>query len=236
MRKAATASRCAATSSSLVATRSVRTHTRASISGRRALRRSCARPSPPASLYRPRVMYEMSGNKYAVMGPVAAVEGRLRPAGFRHPAISQHDVVHHPVRRPVPAHHRVASSTIATSRPGTHFNRHYARCASDASWARRSTRSCRLIRLAQSVVEAPWRRKTASIRMRSNSRSSRAPKPHAPALGRADGAQPHGMRCYPTSTNAIPKMPLNQYMVYKQYEGIVSDGLPRGFATHVAQG
>ena len=30
-------------------TRSVRTHTRASISGRRALRRSCARPSPPAS-------------------------------------------------------------------------------------------------------------------------------------------------------------------------------------------
>ena len=41
-------------------------------------------------------------------GSVAAVEGRLRPAGFRHPAISQHDVVHHPVRRPVPAHHRVA--------------------------------------------------------------------------------------------------------------------------------
>ena len=66
--------------------------------------------------YRPRVMYEMSGNKYAVMGPSLEWEEGLRRAGLRHPAVPQHDLVHRADRRLVPAHHRVARATPTPTR------------------------------------------------------------------------------------------------------------------------
>ena len=167
----------------------------------RALQKELRQAITTGEPYRPRVMYEMSGNKYAVMGPSLQWKDAFDQQDFviqQYPNMTSFTIQSVDLFLPTTEWLEYDSYEA----PGTHFNRHYARCAV-THLGETVNPFVSPYQVGKSVVEH-LARKIASIRMRSNSRSSRAPKPHAPHGPSRWGAA-HGMRCYPTSTNAIPK-------------------------------
>ena len=77
--------------------------------------------------YRPRVMYEMSGNKYAVMGPSLEWKKAYDQQDFiiqQYPMMTSFTVQSVDLFLPTTEWLEYDSYEA----PGTHFNRHYARC------------------------------------------------------------------------------------------------------------
>ena len=78
--------------------------------------------------YRPRVMYEMSGNKYAVMGPSLQWKDAFDQQDFviqQYPNMTSFTIQSVDLFLPTTEWLEYDSYEA----PGTHFNRHYARCA-----------------------------------------------------------------------------------------------------------
>lgn len=177
--------------------------------------------------YRPRVMYEMSGNKYAVMGPSLQWKD----------AFDQQDFV-------IQQYSNMTSFTIQSvdlflpttewleydsyEAPGTHFNRHYARCAV-THLGETVNPFVSPYQVGKSVVEHLGAENCF------DPDAFKQPFFESTEAARAAWAEQMGRSSWDEMLSDIDKryteVPLNQYMVYKQYEGIVSDGLPRGFAT-----
>ena len=177
--------------------------------------------------YRPRVMYEMSGNKYAVMGP--SLEWKK--------AYDEQDFV-------IQQYPNMTSFTVQTvdlflpttewleydsyEAPGTHFNRHYARC--------------QVTHLGETVnpFVSPYQVAEAAVEKLGAENvfdPDAYPVPFFESLeaARAAWAEQMGKGSWQEMLDDIDhrftEEPIDDYMAYYQYKEPVSDGLPRGFAT-----
>ena len=177
--------------------------------------------------YRPRVMYEMSGNKYAVMGP--SLEWKK--------AYDEQDFV-------IQQYPNMTSFTVQTvdlflpttewleydsyEAPGTHFNRHYARC--------------QVTHLGETVnpfvspyqVAASAGEKLGAANV-FDPDAYKVPFFESLEAARAAWAEQMGKGSWQEMLDDIDhrftEEPIDDYMAYYQYKEPVSDGLPRGFAT-----
>ncbi len=177
--------------------------------------------------YRPRVMYEMSGNKYAVMGP--SLEWKK--------AYDQQDFV-------IQQYPNMTSFTVQTvdlflptnewleydsyEAPGTHFNRHYARC--------------QVTHLGETVnpFVSPYQVAEAAVEKLGAENvfdpdAYKVPFFESLEAARAAWAEQMGKESWQAMLDDIDhrftEEPMDTYMAYYQYKEPVSDGLPRGFAT-----
>ena len=177
--------------------------------------------------YRPRVMYEMSGNKYAVMGP--SLEWKK--------AYDEQDFV-------IQQYPNMTSFTVQTvdlflpttewleydsyEAPGTHFNRHYARC--------------QVTHLGETVnpFVSPYQVAEAAVEKLgaenvSDPDAYKVPFFESLEAARAAWAEQMGKGSWQEMLDDIDhrftEEPIDDYMAYYQYKEPVSDGLPRGFAT-----
>ena len=177
--------------------------------------------------YRPRVMYEMSGNKYAVMGP--SLEWKK--------AYDEQDFV-------IQQYPNMTSFTVQTvdlflpttewleydsyEAPGTHFNRHYARC--------------QVTHLGETVnpFVSPYQVAEAAVEKLGAENvfdpdAYKVPFFESLEAARAAWAEPMGKGSWQEMLDDIDhrftEEPMDDYMAYYQYKEPVSDGLPRGFAT-----
>ena len=177
--------------------------------------------------YRPRVMYEMSGNKYAVMGP--SLEWKK--------AYDEQDFV-------IQQYPNMTSFTVQTvdlflpttewleydsyEAPGTHFNRHYARC--------------QVTHLGETVnpFVSPYQVAASAVEKLGAENvfdpdAYKVPFFESLAAARAAWAEQMGKGSWQEMLDDIDhrftEEPIDDYMAYYQYKEPVSDGLPRGFAT-----
>lgn len=177
--------------------------------------------------YRPRVMYEMSGNKYAVMGP--SLEWKK--------AYDEQDFV-------IQQYPNMTSFTVQTvdlflpttewleydsyEAPGTHFNRHYARC--------------QVTHLGETVnpFVSPYQVAASAVEKLGAENvfdpdAYKVPFFESLEAARAAWAEQMGKGSWQEMLDDIDhrftEEPINDYMAYYQYKEPVSDGLPRGFAT-----
>lgn len=177
--------------------------------------------------YRPRVMYEMSGNKYAVMGP--SLEWKK--------AYDEQDFV-------IQQYPNMTSFTVQTvdlflpttewleydsyEAPGTHFNRHYARC--------------QVTHLGETVnpFVSPYQVAASAVEKLGAENvfdpdAYKVPFFESLEAGRAAWAEQMGKGSWQEMLDDIDhrftEEPIDDYMAYYQYKEPVSDGLPRGFAT-----
>ena len=177
--------------------------------------------------YRPRVMYEMSGNKYAVMGP--SLEWKK--------AYDEQDFV-------IQQYPNMTSFTVQTvdlflpttewleydsyEAPGTHFNRHYARC--------------QVTHLGETVnpFVSPYQVAASAVEKLGAENvfdpdASKVPFFESLEAARAAWAEQMGKGSWQEMLDDIDhrftEEPIDDYMAYYQYKEPVSDGLPRGFAT-----
>ena len=177
--------------------------------------------------YRPRVMYEMSGNKYAVMGP--SLEWKK--------AYDEQDFV-------IQQYPNMTSFTVQTvdlflpttewleydsyEAPGTHFNRHYARC--------------QVTHLGETVnpFVSPYQVAEAAVEKLGAENvfdpdAYTVPFFESLEAARAAWAEQMGKGSWQEMLDDIDhrftEEPMDDYMAYYQYKEPVSDGLPRGFAT-----
>lgn len=177
--------------------------------------------------YRPRVMYEMSGNKYAVMGP--SLEWKK--------AYDEQDFV-------IQQYPNMTSFTVQTvdlflpttewleydsyEAPGTHFNRHYARC--------------QVTHLGETVnpFVSPYQVAEAAVEKLGAENvfdpdAYKVPFFESLEAARAAWAEQMGKGSWQEMLDDIDhrftEEPMDDYMAYYQYKEPVSDGLPRGFAT-----
>lgn len=177
--------------------------------------------------YRPRVMYEMSGNKYAVMGP--SLEWKK--------AYDEQDFV-------IQQYPNMTSFTVQTvdlflpttewleydsyEAPGTHFNRHYARC--------------QVTHLGETVnpFVSPYQVAEAAVEKLGAENvfdpdAYKVPFFESLEAARAAWAEKMGKGSWQEMLDDIDhrftEEPIDDYMAYYQYKEPVSDGLPRGFAT-----
>ena len=177
--------------------------------------------------YRPRVMYEMSGNKYAVMGPALEWEKAYDQQDFviqQYPNMTSFTI--RSVDLFLPTTEWLEYDSYES--PGTHFNRHYARCA--------------VTHLGETVnpFVSPYQVGASVVKHLGAENcfdpdAFKQPFYESTEAARADWAQQMGLSSWDElladQDKRYTEVPLEQYMVYKQYEGVVSDGLPRGFAT-----
>lgn len=177
--------------------------------------------------YRPRVMYEMSGNKYAVMGP--SLEWKK--------AYDEQDFV-------IQQYPNMTSFTVQTvdlflpttewleydsyEAPGTHFNRHYARC--------------QVTHLGETVnpFVSPYQVAASAVEKLGAENvfdpdAYKVPFFESLEAARAAWAEQMGKGSWQEMLDDIDhrftEEPIDNYMAYYQYKEPVSDGLPRGFAT-----
>ena len=177
--------------------------------------------------YRPRVMYEMSGNKYAVMGP--SLEWKK--------AYDEQDFV-------IQQYPNMTSFTVQTvdlflpttewleydsyEAPGTHFNRHYARC--------------QVTHLGETVnpFVSPYQVAASAVEKLGaesvfDPDAYKVPFFESLEAARAAWAEQMGKGSWQEMLDDIDhrftEEPIDDYMAYYQYKEPVSDGLPRGFAT-----
>lgn len=177
--------------------------------------------------YRPRVMYEMPGNKYAVMGP--SLEWKK--------AYDEQDFV-------IQQYPNMTSFTVQTvdlflpttewleydsyEAPGTHFNRHYARC--------------QVTHLGETVnpFVSPYQVAEAAVEKLGAENvfdpdAYKVPFFESLEAARAAWAEQMGKGSWQEMLDDIDhrftEEPIDDYMAYYQYKEPVSDGLPRGFAT-----
>lgn len=177
--------------------------------------------------YRPRVMYEMSGNKYAVMGP--SLEWKK--------AYDEQDFV-------IQQYPNMTSFTVQTvdlflpttewleydsyEAPGTHFNRHYARC--------------QVTHLGETVnpFVSPYQVAASAVEKLGAENvfdpdAHKVPFFESLEAARAAWAEQMGKGSWQEMLDDIDhrftEEPIDDYMAYYQYKEPVSDGLPRGFAT-----
>ena len=177
--------------------------------------------------YRPRVMYEMSGNKYAVMGP--SLEWKK--------AYDEQDFV-------IQQYPNMTSFTVQTvdlflpttewleydsyEAPGTHFNRHYARC--------------QVTHLGETVnpFVSPYQVAASAVEKLGTENvfdpdAYKVPFFESLEAARAAWAEQMGKGSWQEMLDDIDhrftEEPIDDYMAYYQYKEPVSDGLPRGFAT-----
>ena len=182
---------------------------------------------PTGEPYRPRVMYEMSGNKYAVMGP--SLEWKK--------AYDEQDFV-------IQQYPNMTSFTVQTvdlflpttewleydsyEAPGTHFNRHYARC--------------QVTHLGETVnpFVSPYQVAEAAVEKLGAENvfdpdAYKVPFFESLEAARAAWAEQMGKGSWQEMLDDIDhrftEEPIDDYMAYYQYKEPVSDGLPRGFAT-----
>lgn len=177
--------------------------------------------------YRPRVMYEMSGNKYAVMGPSLQWKDAFDQQDFviqQYPNMTSFTIQSVDLLLPTTEWLEYDSYEA----PGTHFNRHYARCAV-THLGETVNPFVSPYQVGKSVVEHLGAENCF------DPDAFKQPFFESTEAARAAWAEQMGRSSWDEMLSDIDKryteVPLNQYMVYKQYEGIVSDGLPRGFAT-----
>lgn len=177
--------------------------------------------------YRPRVMYEMSGNKYAVMGPSLQWKDAFDQQDFviqQYPNMTSFTI--QSVDLFLPTTEWLEYDSYES--PGTHFNRHYARCAV-THLGETVNPFVSPYQVGKSVVEHLGAENCF------DPDAFKQPFFESTEAARAAWAEQMGRSSWDEMLSDIDKryteVPLNQYMVYKQYEGIVSDGLPRGFAT-----
>lgn len=177
--------------------------------------------------YRPRVMYEMSGNKYAVMGPALEWEKAYDEQDFviqQYPNMTSFTI--RSVDLFLPTTEWLEYDSYEA--PGTHFNRHYARCA--------------VTHLGETVnpFVSPYQVGASVVKHLGAENcfdpdAFKHPFYESSDAARADWAKQMGFDSWDEMLSNQDKryteVPMDQYMVYKQYEGVVSDGLPRGFAT-----
>ena len=177
--------------------------------------------------YRPRVMYEMSGNKYAVMGP--SLEWKK--------AYDEQDFV-------IQQYPNMTSFTVQTvdlflpttewleydsyEAPGPHFNRHYARC--------------QVTHLGETVnpFVSPYQVAASAVEKLGAENvfdpdAYKVPFFESLEAARAAWAEQMGKGSWQEMLDDIDhrftEEPIDDYMAYYQYKEPVSDGLPRGFAT-----
>ena len=177
--------------------------------------------------YRPRVMYEMSGNRYAVMGP--SLEWKK--------AYDEQDFV-------IQQYPNMTSFTVQTvdlflpttewleydsyEAPGTHFNRHYARC--------------QVTHLGETVnpFVSPYQVAASAVEKLGAENvfdpdAYKVPFFESLEAARAAWAEQMGKGSWQEMLDDIDhrftEEPIDDYMAYYQYKEPVSDGLPRGFAT-----
>lgn len=177
--------------------------------------------------YRPRVMYEMSGNKYAVMGP--SLEWKK--------AYDEQDFV-------IQQYPNMTSFTVQTvdlflpttewleydsyEAPGTHFNRHYARC--------------QVTHLGETVnpFVSPYQVAASAVEKLGAENvfdpdAYKVPFFESLEAARAAWAEQMGKGSWQEMLDDIDhrftEEPIDDYMAYYQYKEPMSDGLPRGFAT-----
>ena len=177
--------------------------------------------------YRPRVMYEMSGNKYAVMGP--SLEWKK--------AYDEQDFV-------IQQYPNMTSFTVQTvdlflpttewleydsyEAPGTRFNRHYARC--------------QVTHLGETVnpFVSPYQVAASAVEKLGAENvfdpdAYKVPFFESLEAARAAWAEQMGKGSWQEMLDDIDhrftEEPIDDYMAYYQYKEPVSDGLPRGFAT-----
>lgn len=177
--------------------------------------------------YRPRVMYEVSGNKYAVMGP--SLEWKK--------AYDEQDFV-------IQQYPNMTSFTVQTvdlflpttewleydsyEAPGTHFNRHYARC--------------QVTHLGETVnpFVSPYQVAASAVEKLGAENvfdpdAYKVPFFESLEAARAAWAEQMGKGSWQEMLDDIDhrftEEPIDDYMAYYQYKEPVSDGLPRGFAT-----
>ena len=177
--------------------------------------------------YRPRVVYEMSGNKYAVMGPALEWEKAYDEQDFviqQYPNMTSYTV--RSVDLFLPTTEWLEYDSYEA--PGTHFNRVYARR--------------QVTHLGETVnpFVAPYQVAAAAVEKLG---PENVFDPDAFKLAffesteAAREAWAHNMGkeswddMLADEDHLFTETPVEEYVAFKQYEGVVSDGLPRGFAT-----
>ena len=159
------------------------------------------------------------------------MEEGLRPAGLRHPAVSQHDLVHRADRSTCSCPPPNGLNTTATRRPATHFNRHYARC--HVTHLGETVNPFVSPYQVAAVCRGEARRgERASTPTPTRFRSSRAPDARASVLGRADGPVRSWHEMLDGHRPPLHRgRPSTSTWCTTSTRSAVSDGLPRGFAT-----
>ena len=182
--------------------------------------------------YRPRVMYEMSGNKYAVMGPSLQWKDAFDQQDFviqQYPNMTSFTI--QSVDLFLPTTEWLEYDSYES--PGTHFNRHYARCAV-THLGETVNPFVSPYQVGKSVVEHLGAENCF------DPDAFKQPFFESTEAARAAWAEQMGRSSWDEMLSDIDKryteVPLNQYMLTKQYDGIVSDGLPRVFPTMSRKG
>lgn len=177
--------------------------------------------------YRPRVMYEMSGNKYAVMGPTLEWKKAYDEQDFviqQYPNMTSFTVQSVDLFLPTTEWLEYDSYEA----PGTHFNRHYARC--------------QVTHLGETVnpFVSPYQVAEAAVEKLGAENvfdpdAYKVPFYESLEAARADWAEQMGKGSWQEMLDDIDhrftEEPMDDYMAYYQCKEPVSDGLPRGFAT-----
>lgn len=177
--------------------------------------------------YRPRVMYEMSGNKYAVMGPTLEWKKAYDEQDFviqQYPNMTSFTVQSVDLFLPTTEWLEYDSYEA----PGTHFNRHYARC--------------QVTHLGETVnpFVSPYQVAKATVKKLGEENvfdpdAYKVPFFETLEEARASWAEQMGCESWQEMLDNIDhrftEEPMEDYMSYYQYKEPVSDGLPRGFAT-----
>ena len=177
--------------------------------------------------YRPRVMYEMSGNKYAVMGPSLEWKKAYDEQDFviqQYPNMTSFTVQTVDLFLPTTEWLEYASYEA----PGTHFNRHYARC--------------QVTHLGETVnpFVSPYQVAASAVEKLGAENvfdpdAYKVPFFESLEAARAAWAEQMGKGSWQEMLDDIDhrftEEPIDDYMAYYQYKEPVSDGLPRGFAT-----
>lgn len=177
--------------------------------------------------YRPRVMYEMSGNKYAVMGPSLEWKKAYDEQDFviqQYPNMTSFTV--QTVDLFLPTNEWLEYDSY--EEPATHFNRHYARC--QVTHLGETVNPFVLpYQVAQSAVEKLGAENVF------DPDAYKVPFFESLEAARSAWAEKMGKDSWQEMLDDVDhrytEVPLDEYMGYYQYKEVISDGLPRGFAT-----
>ena len=177
--------------------------------------------------YRPRVVYEMSGNKYAVMGPALEWEKAYDEQDFviqQYPNMTSYTVRSVDLFLPTTEWLEYDSHEA----PGTHLNRVYAR--------RQVTHLGETVnpfvspyQVAQATVEKLGAENVFdpdAFKLAFFESTDAARQAWAEGMGKASWDE-----VLADEDHLYTETPIDEYVAFEQYKGTVSDGLPRGFAT-----
>lgn len=172
-------------------------------------------------------MYEMSGNKYAVMGPALEWKKAYDQQDFviqQYPNMTSFTV--QSVDLFLPTTEWLEYDSFES--PGTHFNRHYARC--------------QVTHLGETVnpFVSPYQVAQSVVKHLGEENCFDPDAYKVPFFESTDAARQHWAEQMGHASwdemladidHRYTETPIDEYMVYYQYKDAVSDGLPRGFAT-----